>query len=311
MCRPPQFSIHLFCIIEDYISMTVKLSYDWCLASGATTPNPYTHDDSTNQDAYGFWVDEAGRGVIVACDGAGSLARSREGARLVADVMVSEARAALELFTPSGSVEGDSYALKELLLKALSVSISSVRGAEDFRQMGCTVAAAVFCEESFAVVTLGDAFVVVGDHSDSAPFYQSYVEFWDSPNITSFTSNDKPRILVSWGSGATWCLVSSDGLKNVMVSPASADRQEEVEGNLFVGDDMPLQLMLLSPGQAGGFLEFLESNKRLNDDTTFAIAGCLNKGQDSALRIHHSKVQVVPEFEDNNRLVSRFREVEE
>ena len=72
------------------------------------------------------------------------MARSREGARLVADVMVSEARAALELFTPSGSVEGDSFALKELLLKALSISISSVRGSEDFRQMGCTVAAAVF-----------------------------------------------------------------------------------------------------------------------------------------------------------------------
>ena len=221
--------------------MTDSFLYDWCLISGRSVPKPVYHDNDTNQDAYGSWHDEAGRAVIVTCDGAGSLPKSREGARLVADTMVSEGRSVL---------------------------------------MGCTVAAALLCEGVFAYVTLGDAFVLVGDYAGSPPKYQSYVEMWDAPNITTFTTSDDPRVIASCGTDATWCMVASDGMKNPLVKAATAESGEVLEDSLFregVAGEPPLYLVLFSPTHTDDFLAHLEREKYLDDDTTFVMAGCLHK----------------------------------
>lgn len=279
--------------------MSDAFLYDWCLVSGRSVPKPVYHDDDTNQDAYGSWCDEAGRAVIVACDGAGSLAKSREGARLVADTIVSEGRIVLERFESSGDADVDAEALREKILAVLVMAMNTVWGAQDSDEMGCTVAAAIFCEGAFAYVTLGDAFVLVGDYAGSTPKYQSHVEMWDAPNITTFTTSDNPHILVSCGTGATWCMVASDGMKNPLVRAATAESDEAVEESLFrEGDDgePPLYLVLFSSKHTDDFLAHLEREKYLDDDTTFVMAGCLNKPAEGSLRMitESAKAKLVP-----------------
>ena len=260
--------------------MTDSFLYDWCLISGRSVPKPVYHDNDTNQDAYGSWHDEADRAVIVTCDGAGSLPKSREGARLVADTIVSEGRSVLERFTLSDEREADALKLREELLSVLSVAMNTVWAAKDSAKMGCTVAAALLCEGVFAYVTLGDAFVLVGDYAGSPPKYQSYVEMWDAPNITTFTTSDDPRVIASCGTDATWCMVASDGMKNPLVKAATAESGEVLEDSLFregVAGEPPLYLVLFSPTHTDDFLAHLEREKYLDDDTTFVMAGCLNK----------------------------------
>lgn len=274
--------------------MSDAFLYDWCLVSGRSVPKPVYHDDDTNQDAYASWRDEAGRAVIAACDGAGSLAKSRVGARLVADTIVAEGRGVLERFKPSGDASADAEVLREKILAVLVMAMNTVWGADDSDEMGCTVAAAILCEGAFAYVTLGDAFVLIGDYAGSAPKYQSYVEMWDAPNITTFTTSDNPRILVSCGTGATWCMVASDGMKNSLVRAATADADEAVEESLFrEGNDgePPLYLVLFSPKHTDDFLAHLEREKYLDDDTTFVMAGCLNKPAEGGLKLITESVE--------------------
>ena len=270
--------------------------FDWCLTSGRSIPKPSVHDEDTNQDAYASWVDEAGRGVIVACDGAGSLKRSREGARLVADTIVDEARLYLEDFPTSGDAAEDAQELMRVLTRVLTMALNTVRAAEDYKQMGCTVAVTIFCEQAFACATLGDAFVIVGDYQGSSPMYLSYVEEWDAPYITTFTSTANPRILLSCGTGATWALVASDGFKNSIVHPATEEVEEKLEESPFLGEP-PLYLVLLSP-TVDSFVAQLESQHYLDDDTTFVTAGCLNKPSDIYLKMVESVVEMKPVYDD-------------
>ena len=42
-----------------------------------------------------------------------------------------------------------------VLTRVLTMALNTVRAVEDYKQMGCTVAVTIFCEQSFACATLG------------------------------------------------------------------------------------------------------------------------------------------------------------
>lgn len=170
---------------------------------GGTIPGPVSRKrDKPNQDKYGFDFLEDGSAVIAVADGAGSLARSDEGAELAVSTVLEH------------SLEHD---LEQSVEEARRTLIEH----EARHQIGCTLATARFTNENLEVSITGDAFAVVWLGGDSFEIVENPQQS-EYANLTSLlTSSRTDTTLYQFGAEVQGVAVSTDGLMHYTVDRAS------------------------------------------------------------------------------------------
>lgn len=169
---------------------------------GGTLPGPVSRKrDKPNQDRYGFTVlDESA--VIAVADGAGSLARSDEGAELAVSTVIEH--------TPEEGVE-----------QAVEEARKALIEHEARHQIGCTLATAQVTNESVDVSITGDAFAVVWFGGDTFEIVENPQQS-EYANLTSLlTSSYTDTTLYQFGAEVQGVAVSTDGLLHYTVDRGS------------------------------------------------------------------------------------------
>ena len=165
----------------------------WRVAYNSVIGTSHTRTGLPCQDAGGCRIvrDPVGREFLlaVACDGAGSAARSLEGANLTVNRFLLE-------FGEAAKRAGFDEIAKEFVLDWLSrlrVEIEDRASVEDLsaREFACTVLAAIVGEDRAAFFQIGDGAIVVSNRSEPNDygwiFWPQHGEF---ANQTNFVTQD-------------------------------------------------------------------------------------------------------------------------
>ena len=215
---------------------------------------PQHHPDD-NQDNFALRISED---YIIVCvaDGAGSLENSAKGADIAVNSAADYADDAYE-FTEN---------LEKLVLDSLQTARDRILSIEDYKTMGCTVALGIFSKEKWSVGIIGDAFAVV-HHLDGFHELVTTKRSSEFANETTFiTSRNYSPIVVSGNEEIVGLSVCSDGMIPHAVVSASemafSDFWNSILNRLTKNKNFP----------ANDFLEYLFSNDKLEDDTTFITA---------------------------------------
>ena len=228
----------------------------WKIHSGSITGPYHERRGEDSQDYYASQVVSASGGdvaVVIATDGAGSHARSLEGATITTEELLSRC---VELAREEDFSQGS-------LAQALDEVRAIILQEDGYREMGCTVAVAIVGESSWCAGVLGDAFIVLHHGDGSHEFLQgdSISEF---ANVTELiTSKEVHPVFASGDETLRGVSASSDGLESMSIERGEPlpgfwnTLLAHMEGDEFSMDD---------------FLSFLKGKGLLEDDTTLITA---------------------------------------
>lgn len=213
---------------------------------GGTLPGPVSRKrDKPNQDRYGFnTLDNSA--IIAVADGAGSLARSDEGAELAVSTVLEH--------VPEQGLE-----------QAVAEARITLVEHEARHQIGCTLAAAHFTNENVDVSITGDAFAIVW-------FGENNFEIVENPqqseyaNLTSLlTSAYTDTTLYQFGAEVQGVAVSTDGLLHYTV-----DRESRIPTSGFWRP--VFQQALDGVLNVESLLQFMANLGKHDDDTAMVVA---------------------------------------
>lgn len=232
----------------------------WLSTSGTVTGPQHLSRGVGNQDVCGSVNLPADTIVLALADGAGSLPRSAEGARLAVDTVCAHAVASF----------GDGGGLESLVSDAAAAAVTELTSRPDSAELGCTLVVAACSPHGWAAALVGDSFAVIsfrdGRHEVIRP--PSAGEF---ANITRLLTSAQLDLLVRAGQEAPVAVtVASDGLAQQALQGAAAHE----------GFFTPLTRHA-SAGtlDMAGLLEHMAHRNRIDDDTTVLIAARPNEAR--------------------------------
>lgn len=221
------------------------------ISAGSITGPQRTRNDE-NQD-YFYHITENGITVIAVADGAGSLSMSHIGAQLAATTAAGE--------TIDSVFDGNSLedAVKTGVTKARDVLLER----DDHNLTGCTLAVAVISDHGWAAGVVGDAFAVISFADDTHELIQPDCESEPASIEELLTSANCLPVYRSGTDSVLAVSAASDGLIPVSLvdgKPAQGFWTPIV--NRTAEDDLNVR----------SFLEHMNANDKISDDTTLVIA---------------------------------------
>jgi hypothetical protein len=220
-------------------------------AGSIAGPNRITRNEE-NQD-YFYHITENGVTVIAVADGAGSLSMSHIGAQLAATTAAGE--------TIDSVFDGNS--LEDSVRTGIARARDVLLERDDHNLTGCTLAVAVIADHGWAAGVVGDAFAVVSFADDSHELVQPDCDSEHIHAATLLTSKTCEPVYRSGTDSVLAVSAASDGL-----IPLSLEDGKPLQGfwtpivNRTSDEDLNVT----------AFLEHINSNDKINDDTTLVIA---------------------------------------
>lgn len=222
------------------------------ISAGSITGPTHRTRKEENQD-YFYHITENGVTVIAVADGAGSLSMSHIGSQLAATTAAGE--------TIDSIFDGNS------LEESVEIGIAKARDAllerDDHHLTGCTLAVAVISDAGWAAGVVGDAFAVISFADDSHELVQPECES-EFVNITELLTSSKCKPVYRSGTEPVLAVsAASDGL-----IPVSIQDGKPLQGFWTPIVNRTSDADLNIPA----FLEHMDSNDKISDDTTLVIA---------------------------------------
>ena len=228
------------------------------VAAGTIVGPHHRKNNEENQDAL-FYQQEDDFTVIAAADGAGSLKNSKFGAELVSYISVEETL---------NSLLNEESTIEQALRNGVERAKDDLMAQNNWETMGCTLSLAVHSPDGWGVALVGDAFAVV---SKSVTEHELIHREPDSEyaNITKLITSKNYDPLYVFGDEKICAVsVASDGLTNLSVNIS----EHTASPNFWT----PL-IRRASENEMNveAFLEYLNKNEKLYDDTTLVIASSI------------------------------------
>jgi hypothetical protein len=214
---------------------TAAIGTDWRVHGVSVQGYSHLRDGRECQDAYrAGYVESAGAHVLAVADGAGSRARSAEGATLAVGLAVRALSDGLE--RRGGGVPGDADAWHALLENAYAevhsafARVTASLGPEP-KEFAATLTAVVLAAPWIGVITLGDGFVVAraGEpgherfhllaHEDGASEYVNETVF-----LTSRSARSAVVVCCAYDPEVSAVVLATDGLAGAGIRQVSARR---------------------------------------------------------------------------------------
>lgn len=224
---------------------------EWSVYEAGLVGPHHVKTGNPSQDFVGHWQ-SGDTVVVVAADGAGSLALSAEGAFIATNTALDALSAALR---PSVSPNED------MVRAALQAAREAVLAEDKSEFMGCTLAIALTHNNEWFAGVVGDAFVVVQD-DEGLHFVQEKSDS-EYANITKLITSKTFNPVIVSGFDADALVASSDGLQHGTV-------EKKVPTSGF-------WVPVLNGLRSGSLtledvLQHMESRQLIDDDTTLAVA---------------------------------------
>lgn len=222
------------------------------ISAGSITGPRHKTRNEENQD-YFYHITENGVTVIAVADGDGSLSMSHIGAQLAATTAAGE--------TIDAVFDGND--LEDSVRTGIAKARDALLERDDHNLTGCTLAVAVISDNGWAAGVVGDAFAVISFADDSHELIQPECDS-EIFNISGLLTS--ANCLPIYRSGADSVLAvsaASDGL-----IPVSIQDGKPLQGfwtpivNRTADDDLDVS----------AFLDHMNSNDKISDDTTLVIA---------------------------------------
>lgn len=229
------------------------MSFEWMVSAGSVTGPAHLAQGTENQDRYDHEVNDA-YALFIAADGAGSLARSGEGAQMVVDSISQTVAGFAE--DADGEPLNDVAAIVRFALERAVIQIHQL---DDYKQYGATVAVVLITPEGhWAAGTIGDAFAVIR-HEDGS-YEMVTAEPGEYANITELTTSENPTYnIISGAQMPAGVAASSDGLFRSTVAG----------GAPFAGFyDVAMRHGGINVEE---LFEYMSTQGKIDDDTTVVI----------------------------------------
>ncbi|MDP4744921.1 MAG: protein phosphatase 2C domain-containing protein [Porticoccaceae bacterium] len=202
----------------------------WSIATATTVGESHTRRGRGSDDA--FATLQSGRwNAIVVCDGAGSAARSREGADRVSSAF------ARELIKISKRIEnlGPGPWLNDSIISsvlAVREELATFVQSFDLREFHCTVVAALISDTGGFSVHIGDGAVFVGRRTDLVPRIElhSEPENGEYSNETFFVTETTwlKNLRIKPLGACDWVMLTTDGASALLLD-------QEIKFGVFSG----------------------------------------------------------------------------
>lgn len=227
------------------------MTSSWMITEGSRI-GPHHKESGVNQDAYLSGVTSGGVTFLAVADGAGSLSLSHEGAQLAVQAIADTAQ----------ELESEE-SLGVIAVHAVVAAQKALLSHKSPDKVGCTLAAVFLREDSWSLLVVGDAFVVLEDADKEMKLYtnESSSEY---ANITELLTSSDFTPLLCQGEGEILSVaVCSDGMEHSSV----------FEGKPFAGfwkvifekswrEDLDIEALF----------DFMDTNEKIYDDTTLVVA---------------------------------------
>lgn len=222
------------------------------ISAGSIVGPTHKSRNEENQD-YFYHITENGVTVIAVADGAGSLSMSHIGAQLAATTAAGE--------TIDSVFDGNS------LEDSVKIGVAKARDAllerDDHKLTGCTLAVAVISDHGWAAGVVGDAFAVISFADDSHELVQPDCEA-EYVNITELLTSENCAPVYRSGTDSVLAVsAATDGLISVALQDGKPHQGFWTPIITRVSDD---------DLNVNAFLEHMEINEKITDDTTLVIA---------------------------------------
>lgn len=223
--------------------------------NAATITGPHhRRKNEDNQDTF-HYLQEDDYTVIAAADGAGSLKNSAVGADLASHISVEETLKSLQ--------QGEN--IENSLKKGVQEARETLVARDDWDIVGCTLALAVKTSTEWGIALVGDAFAVVSEEITEHRLIHRKPDS-EYANITKLlTSNDYDPLYITGKDEIAALSVATDGLTNFSVNIA----QNTASANFWTPI---IKRAAENNMNVEAFLEYLDKNEKLYDDTTLVIA---------------------------------------
>jgi hypothetical protein len=245
----------------------------WTWAAASRCGTSHARGGGRREDAFACGTRPGGRSPLVAvlCDGAGSAARGRHGAALVARIVSSKARA------HGGGPSISDEVIRSWLAEARrTIAEAAAKRQLAMRDFATTLVCAISDGEKTLVAHVGDGAVVVQDAADRQWHVVSWPSHGEYASTTFFVTDEpEPRLSIHRHMGRLSALVGfTDGLERLALDFAT----QRAHAGFFNGIAGPVAAST-ARGRDGALCaalaRYLDSpavNARTDDDKTLVVA---------------------------------------